>query len=202
MEIAHTTSATRGFAIIFVLGPPGAGKGTLCAHLGQTHNLAHYSVGDGLRSWMRENRTTALAIRIQDKLDNQGFLTSHDLNPFICLAIKDAINREEPKYQGILIDGFPRCVEQLESFNTWPFQDELPLTPMRDGRTGENAKPDVVLRLDVTKENAKARYLARARDSNDSRDKFERRFAEYETETIPVEEAYRQRGILIDVSIK
>ncbi|KAI1799741.1 P-loop containing nucleoside triphosphate hydrolase protein [Daldinia bambusicola] len=199
----HPVPATRSFAVIFVLGPPGAGKGTLCTHLAQTHNLAHYSVGDGLRSWMRENRTTELAVRIQDKLDNQGFLTSQDLNPFICLAIKDAINQQDkqgqPRLQGILIDGFPRCIEQLESFNVWPFQDELPLTPSSAGWTSENAKPDVVLRVDVTKQNAGARYSARARDSNDSKDKFERRFAEYVAETIPVEKVYRQRGILIDV---
>ncbi|KAI1464235.1 P-loop containing nucleoside triphosphate hydrolase protein [Daldinia caldariorum] len=199
----HPVPATRSFAVIFVLGPPGGGKGTLCAHLAQTHNLAHYSVGDGLRSWMRENRTTELAVRIQDKLDNQGFLTSQDLNPFICWAIKDAINQQDkqdqPRPQGILIDGFPRCIEQLESFNVWPFQDELPLAPSSAGWTRENAKPDVVLRVDVAKQNARMRYLARARDGNDSEDKFERRFAEYEAETIPVEEVYRQRGILIDV---
>ncbi|RYP80619.1 hypothetical protein DL769_002364 [Monosporascus sp. CRB-8-3] len=138
-------------------------------------------------------------VRIQDKLDNQGFLTSDDLNPFIHQAIKDAIYQDEPKSQGILIDGFPRCTEQLESFNTWPFQDELPLAPSSDGRARANAKPDIVLCFQVTKQNAKARYLARARDSNDSKEKFERRFAEYEAETMAVEEVYRHRGILIDV---
>jgi adenylate kinase family enzyme len=39
------------------------------------------------------------------------------------------------------------------------------------------------------------------RDTNDSDEKFERRFAEYEVETLPVEEAYRKRGILFDVGI-
>ncbi|RYP68780.1 hypothetical protein DL770_008390 [Monosporascus sp. CRB-9-2] len=141
-------------------------------------------------------------VQIQDKLDNQGFLTSDDLNPFIRQAIKDAIYQDEPKSQGILVDGFPRCAEQLESFDTWPFQDELPLAPSSDGRARANAKPDIVLTFAVTKQNAKARYLARARDSNDSEEKFERRFAEYEAETMEVEELYRQRGISIDVGIK
>ncbi|KAK7757351.1 hypothetical protein SLS62_000363 [Diatrype stigma] len=202
METSPTTPTPRSFAVIFVLGPPGAGKGTLCTHLAQKHNLAHYSVGDSLRSWMRANHATPLAVRIRDKLDNQGFLTSEDLNPFIGQAIKDAIyHQDEPRYQGILVDGFPRCTEQLESFDTWPFQGELPLTPSSNsgGSASSSAKPDVVLSLRVTKENARARYLARARDSNDSQEKFEKRFVEYETETIPVEEVYRQRGVLIDV---
>ena len=185
-----------------LLGAPGAGKGTLSAHLAQTHGLTHYSVGDGLRSWMRENHATPLAIQIQDKLNNQGFLDSKDLNPFICQAIKDAINQDEPKMKGILVDGFPRCIEQLESFSAWPFQDGLPLAPGADGEVKGDAKPDVVLLFKVTKQNAKARYLARARDANDSEQKFERRFAEYEEETMAVEEAYHQRGILIAVGFK
>ncbi|RYO94503.1 hypothetical protein DL764_007822 [Monosporascus ibericus] len=202
METTPAIPTPRSFAVIFVLGPPGAGKGTLCKHLAQTYNLTHYSVGDSLRSWMRRNHTTPLAVCIQDKLDNQGFLTSDDLNPFICQAIKDAVYRDEPKSQGILVDGFPRCTEQLESFNTWPFQDELPLAPSSDGRARPNAKPDIVLSFEATKQNAKARYLARARDSNDSKEKFERRFAEYEAETRAVEEVYRQRGVLIDVGTR
>ncbi|KAF9639936.1 adenylate kinase 1 ATP binding protein [Lasiodiplodia theobromae] len=199
MEMTPTTPTPRNFAVIFVLGPPGAGKGKLCTHLAQVHNLAHYSIGDSLRNWMRENRTSSLAVQIQDKLDNQGFLTSDDLNPFICQAIKDALSRDEPKFQGILVDGFPRCAEQLESFNTWPFPDELPLVPSSEGGVIASAKPDIVLSFGVTKQNARARYIARARDSNDSEEKFERRFAEYEAETMLVEEMYRRCGKMIDV---
>lgn len=179
------------------LGAPGAGKGTLCAHLAQTYNLVHYSVGDGLRSWMRQNQSAPLAITIQDKLNNQGFLTSKELNPFICRAIEDAMSQKSEK-AGIMIDGFPRNIEQLDSWIVWPFAEELPLT----GAPNVDAKPDVVVSLRVGKQNAKARYSARARDSNDSDEKFERRFAEYEVETLPVEETYRQRGILIDVSVE
>jgi len=221
MESA-ATSSRRSFAIIFVLGvfpsftyiytippvgsiltdagAPGAGKGTLSAHLAKIHHLTHYSVGDSLRVWMRNNSGTPLAVQIQTKLDNQGFLSSEDLNRFICRAFKDALNRE-PELRGILVDGYPRCMEQLESFDPWPFQNELPLAASSDSAM-TNLKPDVVLSFRVTKENAKARYVARARDSNDSTYKFERRFAEYELETWPVEEVYRQAGKLIDVRIK
>ncbi|CAA9963432.1 Adenylate kinase 1 ATP binding protein [Pyrenophora teres f. maculata] len=196
MEITQQLSGQHSFAIIFILGAPGAGKGTLCTHLARTYNLVHHSVGDGLRSWMRENRSASLAVTIQDKLDNQGFLTSKELNPFICRAIKDAINRK-PEQVGIMIDGFPRNIEQLDSWSVWPFAEELPLS----GGPNVDAKPDIVISLRVSKQNAKARYSARARDSNDSDEKFERRFAEYEMETLPVEDTYRQRGILIDVDV-
>ncbi|KAH7173243.1 P-loop containing nucleoside triphosphate hydrolase protein [Fusarium flagelliforme] len=192
---------SRHFAIIFILGAPGAGKGTLATHLAQKHNLVHYSVGDGLRAWMRENRSTELAATIQSKLDNQGFLTSEDLNPFIYQQILDAINRDGPDMKGILVDGYPRCIEQLDSFGTWPFQHTMPLAPGSDGKISLDIKPDLVLSFQVLKQNAKERYMRRARDSNDSADKFEKRFSEYEVETLPVEEEYRRRDVLVPVDV-
>lgn len=156
----------------------------------------HYSVGDSLRDWMRKHRTTPLATQIQDKLDNQGFLSSEDLNPFIGQAIKEAA--ESPQaVKGILIDGYPRCMEQLESFDQWPFSAELPLC----GGGSSATKPDIVLSVHVAKEKAEARYLKRGRDSNDKKEKFERRFNEYLVETVKVEDVYRKRGIFIDVSL-
>jgi UMP-CMP kinase len=185
-----------------LLGAPGAGKGTLSTHLAREHSMLHYSVGDSLRGWMRSNRDTLLAAQIRDKLDNQGFLSSEDLNPILEEAIIAAFNHEEPRYEGIIIDGFPRCIEQLDSFDTWPFQDKLPLAPGSDGLVAMDSKPDVVLSFGVSKLNAKARYLGRGRDDNDSEEKFERRFEEYERETTLVEEEYRRRGILVDASSK
>ncbi|OBS20066.1 hypothetical protein FPOA_11787 [Fusarium poae] len=188
----------RSFSVVFIIGAPGAGKGTLCTYLAQEFNLVHYSVGDGLRAWMRENRSTKLATEIQSKLDNQGFLTSKELNPFIYRAILDAHNGGAG---GILIDGYPRCIEQLESVRSWPFQDTFPLAPNGDGVLRLDVNPDVVLSFEITKENAKTRYLNRARDNNDSADKFEKRFAEYQLETIPVAEVYQQKGLLISVDV-
>ncbi|KAI7784777.1 adenylate kinase [Diaporthe eres] len=175
--------------LTILIGAPGSGKGTICSFLASQYSLLHFSVGDNLRTWMRANREAPLAARIQEKLDHQGFLTSAELNPFLGLAIEDAIWQDELK--GILIDGFPRCEEQLVSWAQWPFQQRLPL----EGST----KPDVVLSLNVTRENAEARYLARGRDRNDSAVKFERRFAEYSEEGRPVEQHYREAGLLLEI---
>ncbi|KAK6502479.1 hypothetical protein TWF506_003061 [Arthrobotrys conoides] len=190
MDAADSENEVRRyFTIIFILGAPGAGKGTLCAHLAKTYNLAHFSVGDGLRIWMRANRDTPLAERIQQKLQNQGFLTSEELNSFVLQAIQDALMKQET-CNGILLDGFPRCMEQLNSWNIWPFPADLTLKG--------GSKPDIVLSFKVIKEIAKARYLARGRDGNDNENIFEKRFVEYKSETLPVEEAYRKRGMLIE----
>ncbi|KAF3182635.1 hypothetical protein TWF788_005949 [Orbilia oligospora] len=180
----------KNFAIIFILEAPGAGKGTLCTYLAKTYNLVHFSVGDNLRDWMCENRDQPLAERIQQKLQNQGFLTSEELNPFLLQAIRNALINQQSCH-GILLDGFPRCMEQLESWNTWPFSADLVLKG--------GSKPDVVLSFKVDKKIARERYLARGRDGNDTKEVFQKRFAEYILETVPVEEAYRKRGMLIEI---
>ncbi|PNP80906.1 hypothetical protein FNYG_05721 [Fusarium nygamai] len=149
---------------------------------------------------MRVNRSTELAAKIQSKLDNHGFLTSEDLNPFIYREILNAINRSEPVVKGILVDGYPRFIGQLESFGTWPYQDTVLLAPGDDGKLSLDIKPDLVLSFQITKQNARARYLGQARDANDSAQKFDKRFTEYELETVPVEEEYRKCGILINVN--
>ncbi|KAH8764134.1 adenylate kinase 1 ATP binding protein [Diaporthe sp. PMI_573] len=184
-----TSPKRRKFAVIFVLGAPGSGKGTICSFLACKYSLLHFSVGDNLRTWMQANGGTPLAARIRDKLDHQGFLTSAELNPILGLAIEDAIQQDGLK--GILIDGFPRCQEQLDSWANWPFQERLRL----EGST----KPDVVLSLNVTRENAKTRYLSRARDHNDSAVKFERRYSEYLEDGQPIEQHYQEAALLIQI---
>jgi adenylate kinase family enzyme len=77
---------------------------------------------------MRQNPTTELALEIQSKLSNQGFVPSETLNTFIHGEIFKIV-KNNPGTADILVDGFPRCIDQLESFGRWPFQDTLPLAP-------------------------------------------------------------------------
>lgn len=160
--------------------------------------MLHYSLGDNLRSWMRDYRDTSLAAEIQDLLDDQGFLIAEELSPFLNGAIVDAIRSGN---SGVIVDGFPRCVEQLQSFDTWAAQDKLPIPSSSSGRASTAARSDLVLLFDVTKHSARSRYLGRGRDSNDSKGKFEKRFKEYQLETSLVEAEYEQRGVLLRVSV-
>ncbi|KAK5150078.1 hypothetical protein LTS14_010443 [Recurvomyces mirabilis] len=172
--------AKHDLFVVCVLGPPGAGKGTICAHLAATYPLLHYSIGDNLRAWLRDDsRDEALAAAIQDKLNNQGFLTAKDLDPFIAQAIMQA---SQQNFRGILVDGFPRCLEQLNAGHS------------------RATNPDLVLVVNVSHTNARSRYVARMRDSRDSIGNFEKRFAEYERETLPVLRVYQHRVHMHEVN--
>lgn len=173
-----------------MLGPPGAGKGTLCSYLEKQYSLAHFSVGDNLREWMRNNRGTPLAVAIRDKLENQGFLNPEDIDPFLIEAMETAQARLD--LNGLLIDGHPRCIQQLESYDSWLYVN-VPWQP-----EGFHIS-HLVLSIRVGKSTARLRYCDRARDQMDNEEKFEKRFAEYERETLPVEEIYRKRGVLVEV---
>ncbi len=39
----------EGISIVFVVGPPGSGKGTQCRRIAEQHGQYHFSVGDYLR---------------------------------------------------------------------------------------------------------------------------------------------------------
>lgn len=161
--------------------------------------MLHYSLGDSLRSWMRENSGSSFADHIQDRLDNQGFLTAEKLFPFLHAAVVDAIRTQRA---GVIVDGFPRCLEQLRSFDEWVTQEKVVIPAGSSHQTMVAARPDLVLLLEITEENARSRYLVRGRDGNDNDTKFDKRFEEYCRETSEVEHEDEQRGILLRVSVE
>ena len=95
---------------IILMGPPGAGKGTLAKQLKDALNLVHISTGDMFRD----------AIKAQTELGKlaQGYINHGDLVPDDVtiglvkerLAMPDCAN-------GFLLDGFPRTLPQAEALN-------------------------------------------------------------------------------------
>lgn len=94
--------------VVFVLGVPGAGKGTQCALLaGSMFGFEHISIGDLLRE----------ECRLDDSVNREGILDCfkrHQLVPSgIVLALLAPVLKRGGKY---LVDGFPRSVENLQAF--------------------------------------------------------------------------------------
>ncbi len=99
--------------IIILLGPPGAGKGTIANEIRKKIEIPVVSPGDVLRSAIQEG--TGLGKEVQ-KYVNAGKLVPDDL----VVKITEERIRQKEYQQGFMFDGFPRTIQQghaLESLN-------------------------------------------------------------------------------------
>ena len=94
--------------IVVFLGPPGAGKGTQAKRLSDYLGWKHLSTGDLLRSEVENQTKLGL-------LANE-FMQKGDLVPDN-IIINMISNVLEQKNSGIVLDGFPRTIDQAKSFN-------------------------------------------------------------------------------------
>jgi len=88
--------------ILVFLGPPGAGKGTQAKLLSQRMGFLHLSTGDLLREAVKNQ--TLLGKKAKEYMD-RGELVPDEL-------IVQLIEETMPKDGNIILDGFPRTVNQ------------------------------------------------------------------------------------------
>jgi adenylate kinase family enzyme len=158
--MAHST--------IFVIGGPGAGKGTQCALLRET-GYTHFSAGELLRAEVSTG--SAEGVRIEAIL-REGKLVPSSIT---CSLLARAMRGCAGPY---LIDGFPRSMENLETFQ----RDVGPV--------------DLVLFIDVSDETMSARLIARGQSSGRSDDAIEviaQRLVTFHHTTMPVVEHLRAK---------
>ncbi|VDQ02799.1 unnamed protein product [Trichobilharzia regenti] len=92
---------------IFLIGPPGSGKGTQAIKIAERYKICHLSTGDLLRAIISSG--TELGMKIKG-ITESGGLVSDDI---VCGLIAEKIDSPECR-KGMLLDGFPRTLEQLE----------------------------------------------------------------------------------------
>ena len=95
---------------IILMGPPGAGKGTLAKQLKDELNLVHISTGDMFRD----------AIKAQTELGKlaQGYINHGDLVPddVTIGLVRERLSQPDCE-NGFLLDGFPRTLPQAEALS-------------------------------------------------------------------------------------
>ena len=93
---------------IILMGPPGAGKGTLAKQLKEALHLVHISTGDMFRD----------AIKAQTELGNlaASYINRGDLVPddVTIGLVKERLSQPDCD-AGFLLDGFPRTLPQAEA---------------------------------------------------------------------------------------
>ncbi|CAJ1070876.1 GTP:AMP phosphotransferase AK3%2C mitochondrial isoform X1 [Xyrichtys novacula] len=182
-----------------IMGPPGSGKGTVSARITKSFGLKHVSSGDILRANI--NAKTELGLLMKSCID-QGQLAPDDVMSRLILNDLRAVGQSS-----WLLDGFPRTVSQAEALDdacsvdtvinlNVPFQTIKQRLTSRwthfpSGRVyNTDFNPPKVPGLDdVTGEPLVQR-------DDDTPETVTRRLKAYETQTEPVLEYYRSKGVL------
>jgi len=170
--------------VIFVLGGPGAGKGTQCANLVRDYGFKHLSAGDLLReeqdrpgsqygemikTYIKEGQIVPMEVTIQ-LLENA--MTS---------TIKENGNRK------FLIDGFPRKMDQALAF-------EEKVVPSK-----------FTLFFDCPEETMRERLLNRGKTSgraDDNEESIKKRFRVFVEQSKPVVDHFASEGRVLPVDAK
>lgn len=95
---------------LFLLGLPGAGKGTQATRITKEYNIPHISTGDMFREAMKNE--TQLGLEAKKYMDS-GELVPDEVTIGI---VRDRLNEEDAK-EGFLLDGFPRTLAQAEALD-------------------------------------------------------------------------------------
>jgi adenylate kinase len=98
-------------AVVILLGPPGAGKGTQARMLEEDFGLIQLSTGDLLRSAVAAETPAGLAAKA---VMDAGELVSDDI---VLAVLKDRMALPDVR-TGIILDGFPRTDGQAAALDT------------------------------------------------------------------------------------
>jgi len=106
---------------VVLLGPPGAGKGSLAGVLKEEYRLAHISTGDMLREEIKKG--TALGVEIKS-LVTKGVLVSDEL---VTKLVEGRFVNDPDLKKGYMLDGFPRTVKQARDLDAILLKAGAPL---------------------------------------------------------------------------
>ncbi|DAZ99990.1 TPA: hypothetical protein N0F65_001994 [Lagenidium giganteum] len=161
--------------ILFVLGGPGAGKGTQCAKLVEKYGFVHLSAGDLLRE---ERQSGSANGELIDTMIREGQIVPVKIT--LSLLQQAMIKSGRDLF---LIDGFPRNFDNLQGWKEEMKEDEFAVHG--------------VLFYDCPESVMEERLLERGKTSgrtDDNAEAIRKRFHTYLESTMPVIEYYEKLG--------
>ena len=169
--------------VVFVLGGPGAGKGTMCELADIQLGWTHLSTGDLLREEQEAGGPTTDIIK--------EYIAAGKLvpNEIVVRLLKDAMERttRTTGKRNFLIDGFPRSLSNLEAwYEVFGRESELP----------------TMLYFECPFEVLEQRILGRAKYSgraDDNIDAMKLRFDTFKAETLPTVELFKGKGKCVEI---
>ena len=163
-----------------IFGPPGSGKGTQAARIEKEFHLAHLSTGAILRAEVK--RGTEIGKEVA-RIMAAGDLVPDDLMVRIVRQHLPA----RAAGTGVLLDGFPRTVQQARALDAMLAQ--------------EGRRVDFVVALEVPEEELVERILQRAAvqgRADDTTAAIAERMHEYHELTEAVLDHYRKQGVRVE----
>lgn len=173
-------SAVLQKKILFVLGGPGAGKGTQCAKLVEKFGFVHLSAGDLLRA---ERQSGSANGELIDRMIKEGQI--------VPVKITLGLLQQAMVQSGrnlFLVDGFPRNFDNLQGWQEEMAEDEFQVQG--------------VLFYDCPESVMEERLLERGKTSgrtDDNAEAIRKRFRTYIESTMPVIDYYAKQSKVFTV---
>ncbi|XP_045528544.1 UMP-CMP kinase-like [Pieris brassicae] len=168
--------------VVFVLGAPGAGKGTQCTFISKEFGFIHLSAGDLLRE-ERQRPGSEYGEMIEEKIRN-GEIVPVEVT---CSLIHKAM--EKSGKSRFLIDGFPRNKDNLEGW---------------ERVMSDKTKLLFVLFFECSRDLCTDRCLGRGAAgsgrSDDNIESLKKRFNTYLNDTMPIIDHYDKQGLVCRVN--
>lgn len=190
---------------LIILGPPGAGKGTQAKSIAEEFMLLHISTGDLFRESITNN--TPLGAKAKEYID-KGLLVPDSLT----IEILKQKLFELTEYNGFILDGFPRNLEQAASLEGICTEMEIEINAVIDIDTPKDV---IVKRLQNRRmcrncnaifniNNTMAKVSGKCdicggelyQRDDDKPEVVLNRLKVYEEQTKPLKEYYRKKNLL------
>ncbi|XP_068620295.1 UMP-CMP kinase-like [Battus philenor] len=164
--------------VVFVLGAPGAGKGTQCSLISKHYGFVHLSAGDLLRE-ERQRPGSLYGEMIEEKIRN-GEIVPVEVT---CSLIYQAM--QKCGKSRFLIDGFPRNKDNLDGWNR-VMSDKTKLLFVLFFECPQN----------LCTERCLGRGAAGSGRSDDNLESLKKRFNTYINDTMPIINHYEELGLV------
>jgi adenylate kinase len=173
---------------LILLGPPGAGKGTQAQRLVSKHGIVQLSTGDMLRAAVKAG--TPVGLKAKAIMDS-GSLVPDEV---VVGIVSDRIDEPDAK-SGFILDGFPRTVAQAEALERMLAEKKLKLDAVVELKVDEDA---LLARIENRIRETQARGEPLRADDNP--EVLKTRLHAYLTQTAPLIDYYRGKGMLMGVN--
>jgi adenylate kinase len=181
-----------------IFGPPGAGKGTQATALCERFGLLHLATGDMLRRAISSG--SELGLQVKEIVESGRLVDDETVGCVVAQRLD-----EKDAADGVLFDGFPRTVAQVQMLDAILSERERSLNLVLELGVRE---AEILRRLGGRRSCPEHGPLAPGLNActtcgaegvvrpDDTAEVVRERLGVYEAQTAPVAEASRERGLL------